>query len=287
MMETPAPIPLPDNPAYEQLLAADVSMIYRLQRKTRDCLRRAGYNTVGQLAQTAPDTLYKEARISRHSALRLHSHARAILSGAAVWYDTLPARCQQPGMMLDIETDPFNGQTPWCFGWQGGAEPTQVIVVVPERPPGTLLLADGQTVITLVQHHHAAWRLIDAAAEAHGGPVYHWGGFDAGVLKATGPADVKRTLLPRMHDLCLTTARTVALPGRSYGLKAVSAFLQYAWEGYQSWEQALYDYTHWRRQDDLHAITRACTYQREDVVALGLVWRWLVENQPPQDTAKA
>ncbi len=33
-------------------------------------------------------------------------------------------------------------------------------------------------------------------------------------------------------------------------------------------------------------LMRACTYQRDDVLALGLVWQWMVENQRLADAFK-
>jgi predicted RecB family nuclease len=46
---------------------------------------------------------------------------------------------------------------------------------------------------------------------------------------------------------------------------------------------AYMDYGRWLSSGDEEALARACSYQQDDVRALGLVWRWLVDNAPERE----
>jgi hypothetical protein len=56
------------------------------------------------------------------------------------------------------------------------------------------------------------------------------------------------------------------------------AYLDFSWGVYQAWDAAFNDYNLWLSRDDVHALTRACTYQRDDVRAMQVVWSWMVQN---------
>jgi predicted RecB family nuclease len=144
--------------------------------------------------------------------------------------------------------------------------------------PETLILPGGQ-VVTLAPDSDSAWEIFAGAVSGEDCPIYHWSRFDAGVLRSTGPTEVRQALESRMHDLHATFKRTVSLPLKSTSIKVVSTYLGYPWPGYNAWFAAWADYAYWLDSDDREALARACMYQRADVQSLAWVWRWLVEGE--------
>jgi predicted RecB family nuclease len=251
----------------------DLSLVQGLRSETRKVLHRAGITTLHHIASLQPDEL-KRFKGIKSTAPGIHAHARAYLEGRPIWYNPLPGRCQSSGIMFDLETDPESGQ-PWSLGFSDGEGDTQIILVASKRAPASFML--GDITITLVRDVDEAWFTF---AEAVGDRelIYHWSGYDAGVLRKTAPPEVILELGGRMYDLLQTFNQTVKLPVKSSSLKVVGAYLGYAWEAYEDWWQAYQDYQSWLRYGDEAILTKACMYQRDDVVALAKVWRWMQDN---------
>ena len=238
----------------------DVSLLSGLRADTRAHLLEVGITTLEQIVALPPEDLCQFRGIKR-TAPRIHAHARAWVEQKPIWYSPLPEHCHQEGFMFDLETNPWSGE-PWSLSWSWGTGTVSIALVAPGHNACTLHLPDGQGVV-VVPHWEDAWRVVAEAVGDDGCPIYHWSGFDAGVMRQTAPA----------------FNETVRLPVSSSSLKIVAGYLDFRWSAYDDWQQAYLDYQRWLRQQSDHNLMRACTYQRDDVLALGLVWQWLVENQ--------
>jgi len=184
--------------------------------------------------------------------------------------------------MFDLETVEVRGRTvPWCMGWCDVEGNTQITLVGPVQVPESLALPDGQTV-TLVPDSDSAWEVLaDATRRADDdSPIYHWTGYDVGMLRSTAPPDIRQQLEPRFHDLHGLITRAISFPLRSTSIKIISAYVGYPWPGYNDWFAAYQDYAYWLEGGDMDVLARACTYQRADVQSMAWVWRWLVDAYP-------
>lgn len=251
-----------------------ISLLHGLRADTRQHLREVGIMRLDQIAALHPDEL-RQFKGIKTTAEGVHAHARAFVEDCPIWYGTLPDMCHDRGFMFDLETDPATSQ-PWSLGWSDSEAGTKILLVVPNTPPDILRLA-GDIQATLVPDVATAWyQFADAVGDS--GLIYHWSGYDAGILRSTAPLAVRKRLEGRMHDLLRTYNHTVKLPVSSASLKVVAAYLGFSWSGYAEWWQAFQDFHHWQHTGDIQVLEQACLYQRDDVVALGLVWQWMHDS---------
>ena len=256
----------------------ELSAISGLSRQAQEHLRRGGITTLAQVASLTPDDLQHFKGI-KTSAPAIHAHARAFVENCPVWHGTFPEECAPGGYMFDLETDPYT-QTPWSWGWCDlGGKPAN-IMVAPSYVDSSVTLPDGRTIL-IVPHQEDAWHLFSQLVAEHGCLIFHWTGFDAGITRKFAPSTVRDPLLARMHDLHRTFKSSVKFPVSGNSLKTVARYLRFNWMEYDAWDAAYNDYRLWQRTGDLNALSRAANYQQADVEALGVVWKWLIENRPP------
>ena len=257
-----------------------IDLLYGVSRKTLANLEAAGILHLEHVAALSPDELQQIKGIGPKTAPRIRANAQAWLENRPIWLDALPSRCQQPGWMFDLETLEVGGRiVPWCMGWCDSDGQTQIVLVAPVQLPEVLTLPDGQVVV-LVPDSDSAWDVFAEAVGYGTCPIFHWTGYDAAILRGSGPSVVRSQLEPRLHDLHATLKQVVSLPLKSTSIKPVSMYLGFEWPGYNDWFAAYLDYRHWLESGSLEALTRACMYQRADVQSMALVWRWLVANHP-------
>jgi predicted RecB family nuclease len=257
-----------------------INLLYGVSRNTLANLEAAGILHLELVAALSPDELQQVKGIGPKTAPRIRANAQAWLENRPVWLAALPDKCRQPGWMFDLETLEIGGRTvPWCMGWCDGDGQTQIALVAPVQLPEALTLSDGQ-MVTLVPDSASAWEVFAEAVSGSDGPLFHWTGYDVGILRSSAPAAARARLEPRFHDLHATLKQVVSLPLKSTSIKPVSMYLGFEWPGYNDWFAAYLDYRHWLESGSLEALTRACMYQRADVQSMALVWRWLVVNNP-------
>lgn len=255
----------------------EIGVLPGLRRDARLALYAAGIFTVEQIAALQPEALrqFKGIKTTAHA---LHASARAFAANEPVWYNALPDGCRHDGYRFDLETIPYNGM-PWSLGWSDESGAVQIALVAPGVAAHTLDLHDGQRV-TVVPDSDSAWRVFVESVSRDGRPIYHWTGFDAAIMRVTAPQDVKARLLDRMHDLHHSFNQSVRLPVSSTSLKVIARYFRFDWTGSDFWQDAYFNYVGWLRGGDVRLLAEACTYQRDDVAALGVVWRWLAANGP-------
>jgi len=249
-----------------------------LPRQTWEHMQREGIMTLDHILVLSPQDLQRFKGLGKSKAHDIYTAAQAIGTGQPVQRNRLPDAAWQPGMMLDLETC-IEGVVgvPWCFGWQGWEGQFQVAIVDAFYDDARLILPDG-LLVTIVPDSDAGWRLFAAEAEANPGPIYHWGSFEKGVLRATAPDEVIDALDDRLHDLNRTFKRTFVFPVRGTSIKTVAPYLGFRWpEGtnaFSAWD----DYRAWLLDSDKQALARACAYNRADVEAMALIRRWMIDN---------
>lgn len=257
-----------------------LDLLYGVSRIARANLEAAGILRLEDLVARSPDELLGIKGIGPRTAPRIRANAQAWLENRPVWLEALPEVCRQPGWMFDLETWEVGGRTvPWCMGWCDGDGQMYIALVAPVQLPETLTLPGGQTV-TLAPDSDAAWEVFAAAVGEDSRPIFHWTGYDAAILRGSAPAYIRAQVEPRLHDLNATLKRVVSLPLKSMSIKPVSAYLGFAWPGYQDWFAAYLDYRRWLETGSLDALIRACGYQQADVQSMAHVWRWLVAHAP-------
>lgn len=287
-------------------LQRDFTLIPGLHRPTWEQMRADGIRTIDDVVARPPRDLQRFSGIGRQRALEILTHAQALIDNRPMQRRPLPAVARQPGVMLDIETRLDNGD-PWCFGFMDTGGAVQVAVVASHFSPHPLhenepqpLQGDGRrggvhlpqgaggedafptydlpdgSRITIIPDSDAGWRLVAATGGSQ--PVYHWSGYEMDVLRKTGPPDAIAALENRLHDLHKTFKQTVTIPVRGTSIKKVGPYLGYHWPPGATAFTAWADYQAWLLDNDKEALARACAYQRADVEALDVVWKWLNEG---------
>lgn len=259
--------------------AGSLDLLYRVSGKTRQQMYLAGLTSLAEVATSSLEVLRQVKGIGPATAPSIRANAQAWLEKRPVQYNplTVPAP-PEDAWMFDLETLEVGDRTlPWCLGWCDPQGATQVVLVAPVDAAEQRVLPDDQR-ITLAPDYETLWWVFADAMAANPAPIYHWTGYDIGILRSTAPGGVKQQLEPRMHDLHRLFTRSVSLPLKSTSIKAVSVYLGFEWIGTNDWFQAFLDYKQWIEADDLAALTRACMYQRADVQSMAWVWRWLAAN---------
>ena len=150
----------------------------------------------------------------------------------------------------------------------------EVKVILPDLSAGCSM-AD----MAAIDQMEEAWERMAEALAGSSDPIFHWTGYDRGVLNATAPDDVKAALAPRFVDLHRAFSQAVRFPVDGTSRKRVAAYLGYQWRAYESWFAAWEDYRAWLRTGHDDALERSLAYQMDDVIALGKVWEWLAESR--------
>jgi predicted RecB family nuclease len=253
--------------------ALPVSLLSGISQQTREHFRTSGVTNLQQIVAMQPDEL-RRFRGIKTTAPAIHAHARSHVEKKPVWFADLPDACLRQGIMFDLETDPYT-QKPWSWGWCDAEGNTQIIITAHRAE--TVQLAPNRHIYT-VRDTDEAWRLF---AELNPNPtelIYHWTGYDSGVMRANAPYDVQAKLDARMYDLHRVYKNCVRFPVDGASLKVVARYLDYHWAEYDAWDAAYNDYRRWLNAGDLDALRRSCNYQQADVQSLAVVWKWLVTN---------
>ncbi len=250
-----------------------ISMLSGLSQQAREHLRSSGITTLRQIVEMQPDEL-RRFRGIKTTATAVHAHARAHVEKQPVWFSDLPQECFTAGIMFDLETDPYT-QKPWSWGWCDAAGNTQVILTADKAE--VVRLSESRSIYT-VRDTDAAWRLFADLNANAGERIYHWTAYDASVMRASAPYDVRARLDARFYDLHRIYKSCVRFPVDGASLKVVARYLKYEWAEYDAWDAAYQDYRRWLSRGDLDALRRACNYQQADVQALAVVWNWLVRE---------
>jgi predicted RecB family nuclease len=252
-----------------------VTLLPGLTRQTWEQMHAAGIVTLDQVLIRSQVELMQLKGVGKAKAQEFQTYAESMVQNRPIQRERLPDSVTSPGIMLDLETrmDGSEG-VPWCFGWQVAGEPYRVAIVAAYFDGESLQLPDGAQVI-IVPDSDAGWRSFAAAAQAVSGPIYHWTGFELSILRATAPTDVIEAVAARFHDLHKTFKRSYALPIKGTSIKTVGAYFDFEWPPGSSAWSAWVDYQAWLLDGDQDALVRSIAYNRADVEAMDVIWRWM------------
>jgi predicted RecB family nuclease len=258
----------------------ELNLLPNLRRQTRENLYQAGIYTLEQFAALSVEELQQIKGI-KTTAPALKANAQAYVEQCPVWFNPLQDEVLDGGWMLDLETAALAGGDgmPWSIGWGKSKQEMNVVVVAKYQDERELTLPDGNKVV-LVEDEDRAWETVFDSVLVDNLPIYSWTSFDAAILEQTAPDRVREELAPRMRDLHRVFVNTVRLPQKSYSIKVVAAYFGFFWVGYQEWWRAETDYRQWLETGDDEDLMHACDYQRDDVLAMVVIWNWLVQNYP-------
>lgn len=256
----------------------DISLLIGLRRETRDEMKRAGIYTLDQLVQFQPNDL-KRFRGINTTAHIYHAQARAWVEQKPIWLNPIPNVLRAGGWMFDLETYQdiqTRDEIVWSIGWCDENRISHAAIVVPHIQPQTIIVNDMLT-IYLVPNTDSAWQMM-MKSMPDDKPIYHWTGYDSGMMKKSAPEDVQNVLAHRLNDLHAIFKKTVCFPITSLSIKTVASYLGFHWVGYDNYLQAYFDYRHWLQTGDESHLLQSVNYQVDDVKALAVVWRYLVQH---------
>ena len=253
---------------------ASVAILPELRKDTLQALAEANITTVGQIAKMSVSEMVTFRGIGQVRAKQYIANAQAWCKETPVWMNSLSKNCYFPGIFLDLETHEL--QTPWSWGLYTEAQ-SYVVLLAPKIKAKQLVISD-KGIVFFVPDVSAGWKKVAKLVEDH--IIYHWGNYDAGVVKRTAPYPIEQQFLPRMIDLYKETKNIVKLPILSSSLKDVAGYLGFYWSGYTDYISAYSDYIKWQKSPDSKTLERFCSYQIDDVKGLHHVWQWLIDNAP-------
>jgi predicted RecB family nuclease len=255
-----------------------IESLWKMEKVTRQELKARGIFTLEQFVTLSIDEIRELSGVNR-TAFRYKAHAEAWINDAPVRYAGLPSHLLNGGIMFDLETNVRERNLPvWSIGWSNNQERVKIVIVNPEHDTPNYVL-DERTDISIVKSPEAAWWFFYDSIKDSDTPIYHWWWYENSTIKRDAPKEIQEALLPRMHDLGQIFIKSVQLPVRHYSMKDVASHFEFQWEVHQSWEQAFWDYGEWKATSSYEALKRAASYQRDDVLSMLTVWRWMVEDQ--------
>ncbi|MCX5940251.1 MAG: TM0106 family RecB-like putative nuclease [Cyanobium sp. LacPavin_0818_WC50_MAG_67_9] len=260
--------------------------------KRREMLLELGVTSLAGLAAREPEQLAEELAVygeqHREIAAELVAQARVQASGVPERLGeepVLPELETAPGVLLyDIESDP-DARDDFLHGF-----------LVLEREPGGGWNPDSaryQPLLALQEHGEPRlWQRLQRLLDRYPGwPVLHYGETEViGLVRlaqrqGATEAEVQR-LRGRMLDVHARLRRHWRLPVSSYGLKAVAAWLGFAWsqKGVDGARCLLWwrQWRHWHRaggargRASRHQLQRIFLYNRDDSLATWAVVSWLL-----------
>lgn len=251
-----------------------LSLLNGIRSRTIEDMRQKGFQSLNQLVELNPDELTQFHGI-KTTALRYHAQARAWVENQPVWCGEVPDNCYQDAWFFDIETNPNTGAV-WSIGWSKADGRTEAIVVAPRKHGIQHTLPDGH-LIHFMQDANAAWELFHDVVSVDKMPIFHWSGFDAGIMKSFAP-HIHEHLKSRLMDLCKVFSQTVQIPAQGVSLKVVAPYLGFKWRAYEDWFQAWTDYLHWLESEDEMRLLKLSQYQTDDVLAMIIINKWLINS---------
>jgi predicted RecB family nuclease len=255
-----------------------IELLWNLRKNSRQDLREKGIFTIEQFNALSLEEIAKIKGI-KSTASRFKAQAEAYVRKTPVQYGEVHPVMRQKAILFDLETDihPEAGFHSWCMGWCD-CEGNSKIAVVNGQKAKELYSLDRKTEIHIVASPEDAWWCFYHDIVEMDAPIFHWTGYDAGVMRQTAPERVREALLPRMHDFADSFIKAFQLPIKSYSIKEVARYFGFEWQEYDNWQQALWDYRSWLRTGNPRYLMQACGYQRDDVLSMLTVWAWLNEQ---------
>lgn len=245
----------------------DLSLLTGLRRDVRPRLNALGIHTVDDLAEASEEVLASAVIVAGKVWLRqAYEQAKVYRDGRprVIASPRLPVRATTE-IYLDIEGEGLDNSTDaFLFG---------LLIRRGTRTTYWSALANSLTDV------RRAWREFCKKIRTlpHGAPVYHFGTYDARLVKGLherhGGA---RELLPRLVDLHAAFVGRVMMPTRGTGLKPLAQALGYRWKSPDATGRMSATWWHaWVQDRDRAARSKLIQYNKDDLNAMRLVLDWV------------
>ena len=255
----------------------DVSLLSGLHSSARKHFAEENITSLQQIVAMPWEKLTRFKGI-KTTAPAIHAHARAFVENRPIWFKRLPVECYKSGFFFDIETTPPDNA--WSIGWSDEQGVYQAAIVVPTQAPAAVQVSAGHKVY-FVRNSFALWQTFCEAVSVSDAPIYHWTKYDPGIMSAAVPS-LYQPLANRFRDLHHIFKHAVKFPVQGNSIKAVAPHLGFRWSVTDDWSEAYLDYASFLNDRDPKRLERTSAYQRDDVIAMDIIWRWLVANNPEQ-----
>jgi hypothetical protein len=238
----------------------NLAAIRGVGRARAERLQRAGFRSVDDLVDAAPDSLSRVCS-NVHVARRLRGQARALRDGKPVLLERSQLFPEQ-ALIVDVETSVDRKDDPWLVGFKhlGRGKVQQLQELDPSR-------------------HGAHLRRFGAAiVRGHVERFVQWGPFDRGALgRAHTRVNTKQPRWlqdERWMNACAWVERVVALPLPDSKLTTVARYFGYerAFTDLSGLEVGL-QYSRYREAGTPFDVKKVRAYNRDDVLALEHVVR--------------
>lgn len=248
----------------------DISLLNRVWRQEVNRLKKAGIETISQLAllsvmqleKMAPDLSAARLEIMRDQAIAIHE-GRHIIRQSILF----PVASTE--IFFDIESDPLR-DFDYLFG--------------------TLMLENGQEryqpfFAQSPKQEQDTWNEFVSFIEQHlDCPIYHYGWFEVEVVKRFsakyGISSVASDALAQnMIDLLELIRPAVIFPLSFYSLKDIASYLGFHWRAEDaSGANSVLWFEEWLKKKTPKLMQKILEYNEDDVRATAHVQRWLKEH---------
>ena len=254
--------------------SGDVSLVGGVGADTRSKLHGAGIRTVDDMVHAGQDRLTAIDGIGRRKAASYMASAEALSTGRPVRKGTapeLPARRTE--VFLDVQGTDVMGEK----------NPTDYLL-------GALVRRDGRGEYSSFVARDGEERMyrdfLGLVGGCRGGTAYHWYAYEAAHLKRMRDRyGCGRDVLAGcpLHDLRRTAVSAYAFPVPGTGLKGISEWMGYGWEGPDAEPAAsALLYGEYARDPDANAgvLEHVLGRSRDKCAALAAVRDWLADPCP-------
>lgn len=233
-------------------------------RGTVEKLAKLGVRTVAQLAEASPAEISRKTKMTLATAQSLCHHARAKVAGKPLAIKKAKFPSDVPIVFYDIET--FGGET-FLHG---------LIRVDGAKREERFFFADS-----LADAGKAWYEFLEFIAHDEESVIYCWADYERGCAEKSwaqfgGDKKAYASLMRRLTDQCAWTKKHFAFPTRSYSIKEVAPVLGFHWTAEdagglncEAW------YGQWLETGDKELKRKILEYNRDDVVAMEVIFNYL------------
>lgn len=252
----------------------DISLIPGVTQKVRSGLQQEGIRTLSDLAQVNPQHLCHIKGIGSKSSRTMVYRARAFLANKAVSIHEFSLSNWPVELYFDVESVQIGGYGQeatryYLLGWcvrQDQSKTFDFHYELAEHP----------------NHEGEIWQRFLERIDLLPGPVFHYSPYEKQTVKTLcnryGADPRAQRLLERLTDLYPLIKNNIALPLKSYSIKAVAPWLGYQWTGAtQTAEDSMFDYSDWLRTADRTYLDNILTYNEHDCRAMVVIKDWLTQ----------
>ncbi len=251
----------------------DASLLPGMRRTVWQMLHTQNRGRISDVTNIPREELLNIKGVGDKVADKILRHAQALTNDEAIIFKKIKLPAPSPyDVFYDIESIP-NEQFHYLMGYVVKRDGTWVYEYdLAEKPAD-----EGLMWLSFLAR-------LDAFLGHKGAHVYHYGAYEKTAIKQLterhGGTERAERLMDRLVNLEKAIKKSIALPLRSYSLKAVAPWLGFSWDSETtSGGDSVLDFIHWLENGDRTYINRILHYNEEDCHATVAVRDWLWETK--------